>query len=196
MRLLEWLLLYFIVGFIALGFEKKMTGQLHAQDWEFYATGFCLFIVFALPGFIYRHDFLHHLQRWKRRRLKWAFSQKIVVWPRLLCFIFLLTMSYKIRKNRVIGHFIGVEILNSPHIVPSRWMILRLFEQEVQIRGIKTGSLVSATLKNHTAMRVSAGHNIGDVFFSWVLHFLDKQKRSASPLKGEITTQHSLYSHP
>jgi len=70
MRLLEWLLLYFIVGFIALGFEKKMTGQLHAQDWEFYATGFCLFIVFALPGFIYRHDFLHHLQRWKRRRLK------------------------------------------------------------------------------------------------------------------------------
>ena len=70
MRLLEWLLLYFIVGFIALGFEKKMTGQLHAQDWEFYATVFCLFIVFALPGFIYRHDFLHHLQRWKRRRLK------------------------------------------------------------------------------------------------------------------------------
>jgi hypothetical protein len=38
--------------------------------------------------------------------LKWAFSQKIVVWPRLLCFIFLLTMSYKIRKNRVIGHYL------------------------------------------------------------------------------------------
>ena len=66
-------------------------------------------------------------------------------------------------------------------------MILRLFEQEVQIRGIKTGSLVSATLKNHTAMRVSAGHNIGDVFFSWVLHFLDKQKRSASPFKAKPT---------
>lgn len=70
MRLLEWLLLYFVVGFIALGFEKKMTGQLHPQEWEFYATGFCLFIVFALPGFIYRHDFLHHLQRRKRRQLK------------------------------------------------------------------------------------------------------------------------------
>lgn len=68
MRLLEWLLLYFIIGLIALGFEKKMTGQLHSQDWEFYATGFCLFIVFALPGFIYRHDFLHHWQRRKRRQ--------------------------------------------------------------------------------------------------------------------------------
>ncbi len=70
MRLFEWLLLYFIVGFIALGLEKKMTGQLHSQGWEFYATGFCLFVVFALPGFIYRHDFLNHLQRWKRWQLK------------------------------------------------------------------------------------------------------------------------------
>lgn len=70
MRLLEWLLLYFIIGVIALGLEKKMTGQLHTQDWEFYAIGFCLFIVFALSGFIYRHDFLSHYQRWKRRRTK------------------------------------------------------------------------------------------------------------------------------
>jgi len=59
-----------IIGFISLGFEKKMTGQLHTQDWEFYATSFCLFIVFALPGFIYRHDFLNHWQRWKRRQAK------------------------------------------------------------------------------------------------------------------------------
>jgi succinate dehydrogenase hydrophobic anchor subunit len=70
MRLLEWLLLYFIIGFISLGFVKKMTGQLHAQEWEFYATGFCLFAVFALPGFIYRYDFLNHWQRWKRRQSK------------------------------------------------------------------------------------------------------------------------------
>jgi len=64
-------------------------------------------------------------------------------------------------------------------------MILRLFEQDVQISGTKTGSLVCATLKNHETARESAGHYIGGVFFSWVLHFLDKQKRSASPLKGE-----------
>jgi len=43
-------------------------------------------------------------------------------------------------------------------------MILRLFEQDVQISGTKTGSLVSA------------GHDIGGVFFSWLLHFLDKQQ--------------------
>ncbi len=70
MRLFEWLLLYFIIGVTALGFEKKMTGQLHAQEWEFYVIGFCLFIVFALPGFIYRHDFLSYYQRWKRRQVK------------------------------------------------------------------------------------------------------------------------------
>jgi hypothetical protein len=68
-------------------------------------------------------------------------------------------------------------------------MILRLFEQDVQISGTKTGSLVCATLRNHEAVRVSAGHDIGGVFFSWVLHFLDKQKRSASPIKGETKTK-------
>ena len=50
------------------------------------------------------------------------------------------------------------------------------------------GSLVSATLRNHEAVRVSEGYDIGGVFFSWVLHFLDKQKRSASPFKGETNT--------
>ena len=54
MRLLEWLLLYFIAGFLALGVEKKMQGETHAQDWEFYAVTFFLFMVFAFPGFIYR----------------------------------------------------------------------------------------------------------------------------------------------
>lgn len=56
MRLLEWLLLYFIAGFTALGLEKKITGQIHEQDWEFYVVGFCLFMVFAFPGFVYRHE--------------------------------------------------------------------------------------------------------------------------------------------
>ncbi len=61
MRLLEWLLLYFLCGLLALGMEKKMTGQIHPQDWEFYAVGFCLFMVFAFPGFIYRHELRKHL---------------------------------------------------------------------------------------------------------------------------------------
>ncbi len=59
-RLLEWLLLYIIVGGIALGLERNVTGVNHEQDWPFFATTFALFIVFALPGFIYRHDWRHH----------------------------------------------------------------------------------------------------------------------------------------
>ncbi len=54
MCLLEWLLLYFLAGFLALGVEKKMQGETHAQDWEFYAVTFFLFLVFAFPGLIYR----------------------------------------------------------------------------------------------------------------------------------------------
>jgi succinate dehydrogenase hydrophobic anchor subunit len=56
MRLLEWLILYFLIGFLALGLEKKATGQIHSQDWEFYAVGLFLFAVFAIPGFIWRHQ--------------------------------------------------------------------------------------------------------------------------------------------
>ena len=63
MRLLEWLILYVIIGLVAKGFEKKMYGQTEEQGWEFYAVTFCLFIIFALPGFIYRHDLKKLLDR-------------------------------------------------------------------------------------------------------------------------------------
>jgi len=62
-RWLEWLVLYFVAGAITLGMEKKLNGEIYPQGWEFYAITLCLFLVFALPGFIYRHDLLHHLQR-------------------------------------------------------------------------------------------------------------------------------------
>jgi len=57
-RLLEWLVLYFVVGFLALFLEDKLNGQIHAQDWEFYAVTAFMFMVLALPGFIYRYTFL------------------------------------------------------------------------------------------------------------------------------------------
>ena len=63
MRLAEWFLLYLVVGAVAFGLEQKAIGSPHAQDWEFYAVTLCLFVVFALPGFIYRHDLRHHLLR-------------------------------------------------------------------------------------------------------------------------------------
>jgi len=62
-RLLEWLVLYFIVGGLAVGIEIKTTGGSHAQGWEFYAISFCLFLIFALPGFIFRHDLKDLLDR-------------------------------------------------------------------------------------------------------------------------------------
>jgi hypothetical protein len=62
LRLLEWLVLYFIVGGIALGLETKLNGVRHEQGWEFYVVTLCLFLVFALPGFIYHVDLKHHLR--------------------------------------------------------------------------------------------------------------------------------------
>lgn len=62
----EWFGLYLLIGMIALGLEKKFTSEIQPQDWEFYASTLCLFLVFALPGFIYRFDLKHLLQRTKR----------------------------------------------------------------------------------------------------------------------------------
>ncbi len=62
-RLLEWLLLYFVVGLLALGLETKIMGEVYTQDWEFYTVTLFLFLVFALPGFIYRFEFKRHFRR-------------------------------------------------------------------------------------------------------------------------------------
>ena len=54
LRLLELLILYFVVG--ALGFLlESNAGNRFPQGWEFYAITACLFIVFAFPGFVYRY---------------------------------------------------------------------------------------------------------------------------------------------
>jgi hypothetical protein len=62
-RWLEWLTLYGVMGGVVVGVERKFTGEFFPQDWEFYVITLCLFLVFALPGFIYRHDLRHHLER-------------------------------------------------------------------------------------------------------------------------------------
>lgn len=56
LRWLEWLVYFFLIGLLALGLEYKATGGAHAQDWEFYVVAICLFVVFALPGFLYRTE--------------------------------------------------------------------------------------------------------------------------------------------
>lgn len=67
MRLLEWFLLAFLVGLVSIGLERKATGGTHEQDWEFYAVGLFLFMVFAIPGFIWRHQWLPFSRRGRRR---------------------------------------------------------------------------------------------------------------------------------
>ncbi len=52
--LLELIVLYFLVGGVALYAEKATFGQIAHQNWEFYAITSCLFIVFSFPGFIYK----------------------------------------------------------------------------------------------------------------------------------------------
>ena len=53
-RLLELLVLYFIVGALAFALESAI-GNVFAQGWEFYAITGCLFVVLAFPGFILRY---------------------------------------------------------------------------------------------------------------------------------------------
>ena len=53
-RLLELLVLYFLVGALAYLLESRI-GNVFAQGWEFYAVTGCLFIVLAFPGFVTRY---------------------------------------------------------------------------------------------------------------------------------------------
>ncbi|MCC5858170.1 MAG: DUF2818 family protein [Ectothiorhodospiraceae bacterium] len=62
-RLLEWALMYLVIGALAVGIEYRVTGGVYAQEWEFYVTTLCLFLVFALPGFIYHHDLRRLLKK-------------------------------------------------------------------------------------------------------------------------------------
>ncbi len=54
LRLLELIVLYFIVGFLARMLESRIGG-VFAQNWEFYAITGCLFLVLAFPGFVIRY---------------------------------------------------------------------------------------------------------------------------------------------
>lgn len=54
LRLLELLVLYFVVGAIAHVFESTIGNAFH-QGWEFYAITACLFLVLAYPGYVLRY---------------------------------------------------------------------------------------------------------------------------------------------
>jgi len=53
-RLLELVLLYFIVGGVGRALEHR-AGQIAPQGWEFYAVTGTMFLTLAFPGFVYRY---------------------------------------------------------------------------------------------------------------------------------------------
>lgn len=57
MRFLELVVIFFIVGLIGRALEYKVNGQIHPQDWEFYWVAFFMFLVFAVPGFIFQYTY-------------------------------------------------------------------------------------------------------------------------------------------
>lgn len=55
LRMLEWLCLGVFAGLSGRMLERNAVGDIHPQDWEFYAVGFFLFAVFAFPGIVWRY---------------------------------------------------------------------------------------------------------------------------------------------
>ena len=53
-RLLELIVLYFVMIAIARGLES-MAGNAFPQGWQFYTVTGCLMLVLAFPGFVWRH---------------------------------------------------------------------------------------------------------------------------------------------
>ena len=53
-RLAELIVLYFAVGSIGFYLEAR-AGNRFEQGWQFYAITFCLFLVFAFPGFTFQY---------------------------------------------------------------------------------------------------------------------------------------------
>jgi hypothetical protein len=53
-RLLELVVLYFVVGGVGMLLEQN-AGQIAPQKWEFFAITGALFLTFAFPGFVWRY---------------------------------------------------------------------------------------------------------------------------------------------
>jgi len=55
-NLSEWFLYFIVTGLFAYLLENKSMGHVAPQEWEFYAIGIFMFMIFAFPGFIYRYN--------------------------------------------------------------------------------------------------------------------------------------------
>ena len=66
--LLEWVVMLLLMAVFALAIEYRLQGNIHKQSWEFYVATFCIFLVFAFPGFLYRYQIRPLLERRRRRK--------------------------------------------------------------------------------------------------------------------------------
>jgi hypothetical protein len=57
-RLFELLVFYFITLVAATMVETKLDGAVHPQDWEFFVITFSGYLVLAVPGLVYRYQWL------------------------------------------------------------------------------------------------------------------------------------------
>jgi hypothetical protein len=57
-RLVELIIYYLLTLLIAIGFETRFSGDVYPQGWEFFVTTLSLFLVLAVPGVIYRYQWL------------------------------------------------------------------------------------------------------------------------------------------
>jgi hypothetical protein len=58
LRLLELVIFYFVSLLIAIAAEIQFSGEVFPQQWEFFVTTFSAFLVLAVPGVIYRYQWL------------------------------------------------------------------------------------------------------------------------------------------
>lgn len=63
LRLFELIVFYFVSLLIAVVAERQFSGEAFPQEWEFYVTTFSGFLVLAVPGVIYRYQWLAMKQK-------------------------------------------------------------------------------------------------------------------------------------
>ncbi len=64
-RLVELLVYYFISLLIGIAFEIRFSGDVYTQQWEFFVTTLSLFLVLAVPGVVYRYQWLPMQKKFK-----------------------------------------------------------------------------------------------------------------------------------
>jgi len=57
-RLIELMVYYVLCLLISVATEIQFSGEVFSQQWEFFVTTFCGFLVLSVPGVIYRYQWL------------------------------------------------------------------------------------------------------------------------------------------